>query len=196
MPNWAEGSLKLRGKRKDIGRFLNSKLSTMERLVIPGEDGRGMKEEWREKAIKWDWQDPDTILINKADEIHINGMSRHFIEFNDSLLAEIIECHEYNKGMMEIAVYYPDNQKKATITEETECMIALPLKAAWCVSPDDLSEISKEYNLQIRVYAIEGGLGFVQDYTIKNGEVTAKFKAREEQYFDFAWNCPFPGIGG
>ena len=155
MPNWIAGTLKLRGKSKDLKRFFdnavqpcfshNPKMQKREDFITCHYDG-----EFNEVSIKLDaW---------------IEGTSRAFV--ND-------ECYIY--------------WEKAY---ETVC---IPIRQAWAFVAEDWVKISKQYNLDVRLYGFEQGMEFCQEVEIIDGKVTMDNKIK---YDDWDWECPMPRMGG
>lgn len=66
-------------------------------------------------------------------------------------------------------------------------------KQAWGVDATEYAEISKKYNLDIKIYAFEQGMQFNQDIEIHKGEIV---KNNEIQFDDYEWECLFPNMGG
>lgn len=58
---------------------------------------------------------------------------------------------------------------------------------------DALTEISKKYNLDFKIYAYERGMQFNIDFEVHKGEV---IKCNEIQFDDYIWECTNPNIGG
>lgn len=74
--------------------------------------------------------------------------------------------------------------------------ISLHFCQAWCVNVPDFIEISKRYNLHIRIYTVDRGLMFTENYAIINGELVKDHSQTYENLNDFYWNVPFPHLGG
>ena len=164
MPNWCEGSLKVRGTTQDLRNFLVNVLEPVNFLGGKKEplkvylDDRGT-----ELTVKTHDGNPD--LRNTS--LWIRGTRRLFCE------PQYIEL-------------YVDDDK-------TPAVLVLPFRAAWCVDPEPLCRLSKEFNVDIRVFGVESGMQFCQDIEILGGEIN---KNEEIKYDDWDWECPFPQIGG
>lgn len=144
MPNWCEGTFKVRGTLSDVERFV------------------------RENML-------DTIIsITKSEgdlELELSGEAY----IKDS-----------NRMFIYPGYYYSfDKNGKNTLT--------LQFKAAWRVYIDPFVKISKDYNVDIKIYGFEKGSEFNQDIVIVNGEV---IKNDIITFNDYAWECPFPDLGG
>ena len=72
-------------------------------------------------------------------------------------------------------------------------ILVLKFKAAWQVYIDPFVKMSKDYNVDIKIYGFEKGSEFNQDIVIINGEV---IKNDIITFNDYAWECPFPDLGG
>lgn len=66
-------------------------------------------------------------------------------------------------------------------------------QAAWGIESKDLAEISKEYGIDLKIYAFEQGMQFNQDIEIVAGEV---IKDEEIEFDNYEWECINPLIGG
>ena len=144
MPNWCEGTFKVRGTLSDVERFV------------------------RENML-------DTIIsITKSEgdlELELSGEAY----IKDS-----------NRMFIYPGYYYSfDKNGKNTLT--------LQFKAAWRVYIDPFVKMSKDYNVDIKIYGFEKGSEFNQDIVIVNGEV---IKNDIITFNDYQWECPFPDLGG
>ncbi len=77
--------------------------------------------------------------------------------------------------------------------DEEEQIIVIHFKAAWSIDAEKLSEISKKYNIDFKIYAFEMGAEFNQDIEIIKGKI---IKNEEITFIDYAWECIDPMIGG
>jgi len=195
MPNWAVGSLKLRGKRENIGRFMNERLVAVVRKPVPAskplEDS-----DYEERPLKWDWRDDDEIEMERAETIWIRDTHRNFIEFDD-YDDHLVSVEHWNKGIVHLPVYAAEDIPLSALRKDCkDWLVVLPFKAAWSVEPESYQEWSKEYEISIKIYVVEQGIGFYQGYSFKNGELVEATSFRGGTYMDFVWECPFPGLGG
>lgn len=174
MPNWCEGSLKLKGKPMDILRFIKEGLNVYEHdFRAPGEHTSIVmdKDKWLEIVEN---ENIAEVYFDR-DDIYIEGTQRAFINLVYTGLVKR-ECVIDLKKEIEICV--------------------LHISQAWGFKEDDWVEIAKKYNLDIRLTGIEQGMGFMEDLIItKDGEVTDLSPAYES-YADYEWNCPIPFLGG
>ena len=78
------------------------------------------------------------------------------------------------------------------IDEET-IIVVIPFKSAWCIDTKNLREISKEYNIDFKIYAFEEGMEFNQDVEIIKGQI---IKDEEITFDNYTWECIDPISGG
>lgn len=170
MPNWCEGSLKLRGDPMDILRFIQEGLNVYsysnshDNTLLDKSKWLGVIENTDSVEIYFD-----------HDEIYVEDTQRAFINLVYTGLAK--------------REVYIDKHKNPEI-----CV--LHISQAWSFREKDWIEIAKKYNLDIRLTGIEQGIGFMEDFIItRDGEVT-DLSPSYENYDDFLWYCPIPFIGG
>ena len=159
MPNWIEGTIKLRGKSEDLRRFF---IEGLDQSVWFEKDVRPMTD-----FVRCDFSDgwSDVSITN---EPHIRGTRRAFL--GDTI------------------VYWEKDYET----------IAMPIKQAWAFfgNENDIAvwtNISKKFNLDIRLYGFECGMEFCEEIEIIKGEVTIN---NEIKYDDWVWECPMPILGG
>ena len=144
MPNWCEGTFKVRGTLSDVERFVQENM--LDSIVsITKSEG--------------------DLELELSGEAYIKDSNRMFIY---------------------PGYYYSfDKNGKNTLT--------LQFKAAWRVYIDPFVKMSKDYNVDIKIYGFEKGSEFNQDIVIVNGEV---IKNDIITFNDYQWECPFPDLGG
>ena len=76
---------------------------------------------------------------------------------------------------------------------ESFATIAIEVKQAWGFDTEAFAEISKKYNLDIRLYGFERGMEFCQEIEIIKGKITIN---KEITYDDWVWEFPMPNMGG
>lgn len=154
MPNWCEGTLKLRGEFTNLKRFV------LEGLKVVDYSGKDVDRcyEVRENSSDSLW-----ITDIKYGNLYIKGTRRHFIE------CENIEIYDCDK------------------------VICLPMKAAWNINSESLVQISKEYNIDVRIHAYERGAQFERDIIVIGGELV---RNETISHGDYSWDCDCPLIGG
>lgn len=77
--------------------------------------------------------------------------------------------------------------------DESFATIAIEVKQAWGFDAEAFVEISKKFNLDVRLYGFECGMEFCQEIEILKGIITIN---REITYDDWVWECPMPNMGG
>lgn len=77
--------------------------------------------------------------------------------------------------------------------DEKEPIVAIDFKAAWRIEVETLSEISKKYNIDFKIYAFEMGMEFNQDIEIIKGQI---IKNEEITFNNYGWECIDPTMGG
>lgn len=149
MPNWCEGSLKLRGKYTDIKRFFLEEISCS----------------FRDDYISLEEDDGWMYVVIKDNTTWVEGTQRAFINGE--------------------ATFFQNNKNHFC------CVVNV--RQAWDFVPDDWVNVSKKFNLDIRLYGIECGARFCHEIEIIDGKVTLN---AETKYNDWEWECPFPNMGG
>lgn len=180
MPNWIEGSLKLRGSINDILNFVENGLESYEykandKNVL--EPALMPKEKWLDKTF-FDEKDPGGSIIEfnvGSNWIYIKDTRRAFV---DDDLYHAVHFHKTQTNGIYIAV--------------------MAVKQAWGFDESDWLEIAKKYNLDLKLYGIEGGMGFWQKIDIIGGQIATDGSddGDPKDYSSFAWQCPFPWMGG
>ncbi|MCB5235468.1 hypothetical protein [Niallia circulans] len=117
-----------------------------------------------EKEIKEDDWD---LTIKAKNGFYVLGTHRNFIENN-------------------IEFYF------ATEDEIKVCVLD-GFKAAWGIASTPLADLSKIYNVDLKIYAFERGMEFNQDIEIHKGEIV---KDVEIEFNDYTWECVNPILGG
>lgn len=123
----------------------------------------GMREELDKEAIEIDRED-GTIYVKRT--AHIKGTRRNFVEPN------------------EINVWK---------RKDGNACIAVEFKAAWGVESEPYIELSKAYNVDIKIEAFERGMEFSRYILIENGNLK---EDKETGYDDYVWECVMPNLGG
>ena len=69
----------------------------------------------------------------------------------------------------------------------------MEFKAAWNVESEPYIELSKAYNVDIKIEAFERGMEFSRFVLIENGELK---EDKGIEYDDYVWDCVMPNLGG
>ena len=89
---------------------------------------------------------------------------------------------------------YPDNYICNYYNEEKdEVIVCLDTKFAWTIHVEQLLEISKKYNIDLKIYAFEGGMEFNLDIEVSKGKV---IKSEVIKFDNYMWDCIDPVSGG
>ena len=172
MPNWAKGYLRVKGKVNDICNFIENELCYI---------GEVLREEYRimERPIKLEIYGEELYIpVSKEvfgddaervcyPRIYVKGTKRNFIEKTLDMCVA---------GM-----------------DKTDTVVFAGYKAAWGVEAKPYVNISKKYNLEIKIDVYERGMCFSQHIHIVNGQL---MQDEERKYDDWKWDCPCPDFGG
>ena len=166
MPNWAEGTLKVRGSKENIINFLkNELLGGTYPVFRKGDDGRPTIEH-KHKEITHSQTDYD-FTVECDGGFYINGTRRAFIDIKKV-------CFDF-------------------YDEDIEMFEIEGFKQAWAVIPDNYTHLSKKYHLDFKIFAFEMGMEFTQEIEIIKGQIT---KCIEHEYDNYFWEVPFARMGG
>lgn len=88
-----------------------------------------------------------------------------------------------------------DNQNEIIEGYELEggYIVVLPISAAWVLSPPEMIELSKNFNVDFRFYGFEWGQEFNQELEIIKGVLTLD---KCIEFKNYIWECPKPYLGG
>lgn len=180
MPNWIQGSLKLRGTYENICRFFEEGINVYE------DKWNNEKEECEEHVVdksKW-------LLIEEFDDgMYVNILDANWAHVNDTIRAFVTtENHD---------IFISKKEKSDEIDEEPIIVTACEIHQAWSFKPENWLKVSKNFNVDIQLYGIESGIGFEQIVTIiDNTVIENKVNNYGGNYDDFLWHCPIPWLGG
>lgn len=166
MPNWCEGVLKVRGKKKDLLNFINN---CIERAGYP----RNENYKFTHYPLNAKSEYEDELFINVTDKEHnswlyFKNARRLFIEDN-------VEWYFYGE-------------------DDKEQIQVLDIKQAWNLEPDYFVKISKEYNIDFKMMGFECGMCFTQEIEVVKGElILDKVNEYKEEY---NWKVYDPRLGG
>lgn len=151
MPNWCVGTLRVRGKSKNLKNFVLKGLKPVDFL---GNEGSKLEED-------------EFGYVSCDESCWIQGTRRGFV--ND------------------LHVCFGDYEDDSIHT------IALDVKFAWAILADDLLEICKKYNIDMKIYGFEQGMEFNQMIEIIDEKI---LKDAELHFEDYCWDCICPNMGG
>lgn len=183
MPNWVEGSLKVRSKNANNVKDFFKNAFEYQCMNCPNTELKnnmkcritvGGNEELCPHANCYG----DLILIEDEDY----DTNQFSIMFKDSVYLKDSSRVFVGKNKEEIDTGYYSNKT-----------VVLPFQAAWGLHPDEWVELSKKYNVDFRLYGFEQGMEFCEELEVINGEITL---FDEIHYKDWDWECPMPRMGG
>lgn len=156
MPNWCEGTLKVRGIIKDLKNFVLNGL-------LPVNPIGTIKE-----SLSLDGEDETSLYISSVpDTLYIKGTRRAFCE--------------------------PDYIEVSSDEPNDKTILTMPFKQAWAILSDNLLEVCKEFNVDMKIQGFERGMRFSQIVEIVDGEI---IQDEEIKYDEWEWDCPCPDMGG
>lgn len=166
MPNWCEGYLKIRGKKKDLINFIeNEFVIAKSESVISG--------------IEY-------IDVKMEDD----GLGECRFEHESSHLKKIKlkNTRRFFIKSEELSFYYDEED------EDDICHITLWIEQAWAIIVQPLLvEHSQKYSLDFNLYASENGMEFEQYITVIDGRLV---RYEEKIYNDFNFEAINPSLGG
>lgn len=149
MANFAEGTIKLKGRAENIKSALKYMFKAVGNVTIE-EDTDG-----------------ELITFTSSDSyFYINGTKRAFID------SKSFEIHLDDDFL---------------IIELNDFM------QAWHAIPEDYIEISKKFNVDIKIFTFEQGLEFTQEIEISKGKI---LKNTVLKYGNYRWEVAFSNLGG
>ena len=173
MPNWCSGSLKLRGQYENQVKFLTEGLN--------------------EYSYNWDDEKQQSVEIVIPKDRWI----RRIEEYGE------VGARGFDMEIEPGEWVYVEGTKRAFITsdyieftEENEIIITIEINQAWDFRVDDWINISKKYGLDIKLWGVDRGWGFMHEIEIVKGEVASDISKNWDNYNDFLWECPLPWLGG
>ena len=169
MPNWCEGVLKIRGPKENHEKFFKEGLEGFRY----GENHENVSVPIKE--FYYDDGESPMFCEVVGKWIWIKDTSRAFIDFD-------------NHYEISYLLYEGDN--------EADYISVLPFKQAWGVDYTEFAALAKKYELDMRIFAVEQGMGFWCEADItRTGDITVK-ETGSGGYHEFMWDCPYPILGG
>jgi hypothetical protein len=175
MPNWAEGTIKVRGTKNQIIDYLKN--------VFEGSDfwGNDMKFEFESYGNNIIFRGIDELVDPKAARLIFSRKHRfHALYFKNA-----------NRALIETE----NNILRLSFREDDEAVeiIEMPFKQAWSVNADEFAKLSKKYCVDLKIFVFENGREFTQEIEIVDGQIT---KNETRKYDDYQWDVPFSKMGG
>lgn len=168
MPNWMNGSLKVRGPLENVKRFFMEGLIEPDDRLLLDDDTYQMTMNLPVPLEVVDFGDMIELNYKSISWPYVDGTKRAFISqwYRTIYITRSENSSDIYIGIAEV------NQ-------------------AWDFRPYDWVELSKKYGVDIRLWGLEGGVGFGHEIEIINGELTLD----ESTSYD-TWTNPLPWIGG
>lgn len=201
MPNWATGTLKIRGCTDEILRFCNDILSRQ-----AGDNGGEVV--WRLCDEDDEFCEDDTLIATIRNDarfcVWLKDSNRHFIDmdlevpyywdFDKKRIAGTEDQYEYRTAFNTYRM--PKNEDG---TED--CLVVFPFMAAWGFREEYFEKLSQDFRLEFKVYVVEQGVGYYEEAQFKDGKAVKfisgpNLKDQNGEYGQFVWECPFPFLGG
>ena len=174
MPNWAEGTIKVRGTKNQIIDYLKN--------VFEGSDfwGNDMKIEIM--------SDDNSIVLRGLDELTKPKTASPIIPKNPQFGAF------YFKGANRAFTESENNILAFGFFGDAEAIeiIEIPFKQAWAVEADEFVKLSKKYCVDLKIFVFESGWEFTQEVEIIKGKIT---RNKTIKYENYQWDVPFSKLG-
>jgi hypothetical protein len=169
MPNWCEGTLKVRGKKSDIAKWVRENVTVYSHNWSKNSNGMPYYEQTiKPDAVIVEYDDDPTseeICVTVTDEAHIKSTRRNFVQKDEYWASE-------HNGVM---------------------VLVLNFQAAWGIVPEPYVKMSQEYHVDFRLHGFERGMEFNQEVIVEGGQLVSDM---EITFDDYRWECPFPQLGG
>lgn len=136
----------------------------------------------KENLIKFllDGLNPIKNICNELEPLKINE--------NGEICGDTCHIKGTHRGFVKgLDIYVDDLEDKRKST------IVLSVEFAWSIKPQDLLNVCREYEVDMKIHAFERGMQFNQIIEIIDGEIT---KEAEIRFKDYKWDCICPNIGG
>lgn len=168
MPNWCEGTLKVRGKKSDITRWVRENVMAYTHKWERPEGKMPYLNSIPDPnavTVKYDDPESEEICVTVTSEAHITGTRRNFVQ-----TGEYWACD--HDGIM---------------------VLVLDFRAAWGIESEPYVKMSQEYHVDFRLYGFEKGMEFNQEVIVEDGQLISDV---EITFDDYRWECPYPQLGG
>lgn len=171
MPNWAEGNIRVRGKRENIIRYIQENAISIYAL----QNGK-----YEERPIHLEEDSGGyELLMEKNPEtddcLWFKDSNRQFIDFDgsDSFSGE-----------------FSDDDKH---TNKDQVLFLPSFKGAWGVDNECFRKAALEFKVDIRIFVWERGLEWSSISTFfRDGHVETESRT----YADWLWESALPNYGG
>lgn len=169
MPNWCEGTLKVRGTLENVNRFINNGLIRNGRCLTEQRIHPFMNSEWSR------YDDGSVYFeMNVPDDLYLRDSHRAFVDGGQYLFG-------YNIGNRTGAI-------------DDIMIVPMDFRQAWSISVEDLQAVSKMYHVDLRIQGFERGMQFSQIVEVHDGEIIEDTCLTYNGGWE--WYCPCPRMGG
>lgn len=179
MPNWIEGSIKIRGPFENVKKFFTEGLNVYEYKY----DG-DLKQDMQTAKPKEEWLniiDTDTdYLILYANPVNLNS---------DMTVDRWAYVEETRRAFVIF-----ENEVWIRKAEDKDVIGTATIRQAWSFDTEDWINIAKTYNVDVKLYGLECGMGFGSEIEIRRDG--AVLQDDDIVYKNWEWDCPFPWMGG
>ena len=186
MPNWAEGNIRLRGKKENIINFIQNELVGVEEKITTcwdedtlenGKPTCGHIERILHSVILESNCGGESLIIKRADN---TGDCFYFRNSNRQFLF---------KEDKEFEIYFSEGKN---LNKDTIIFID-DFNGGWDVDESYFKEKAIQYKIDIRIFVWELGMCWsAVDIFYRNGVCECDTKT----YSDWMWDSPMPHYGG
>lgn len=180
MPNWIEGTVKVRGDYENVKRFFTEGVELRVRTPVNRKTGESSVSY---SGPKSDWMDIHEVVEDDGERsarITCKAESGTYLYIKETARAFPPEFMNW-----EVKIINPANEKDAIAIAD--------IQQAWSWTAEDWIALSKKYNVDFRLHGWEQGMQFESMIEVlRDGTVTED----SHGYDNWLWECPFPFMGG
>lgn len=173
MPNWINGTFKVRGTLTQLKAFGETEFRTQAQLDF---ERTNLFASLMKKDVKA--EQPETDVTVEISDYEVNIQSNSGLVLNNLRRATTGDGTGYINEDEEDA-------KHIVVFENFE--------AAWGLDPNDVLEMAIRHNIDVYFHGFEKGMEFEQIIEVVDGKIK---QSKERRYENYQWECPFPGLGG
>lgn len=176
MPNWAEGNIRIRGKRENIIRYIQENFIAIYELEY---------DKWEERPVHLQVDAGGWELIIAKDEdtnscVWFKNSRRMFIDYDRSSSGK-----EHT-----ISGEFSDDEKH---TKDDQVLFLDNFKGAWGIDEEYFKKAAVDYKVDIRLFVWERGMEWSSISTFyRDGHV----EENSQTYSDWMWESALPDYGG
>lgn len=169
MPNWCEGTLKVRGKMIDVAKWVKENVVAYSYEWKKNENGvlyQDTKPLVDNVVVKYDEFESEEIYVVVKSLAHISGTTRNFVL---------------------------EGTYSAIERADETTILTLNFKAAWGIQSMPYVAMSQKYSVDFRLYGFERGMEYNQEVIVENGRL---IQDMDIKFGDYEWECIYPQLGG